>query len=431
MDWTIFILVMGIVLALFLAGGVWIGLALATTGVVMLKLNGYGLGPMASIFWTSTGNFVLIALPLFLLMGEIILCSGVSGRFFRSITPCARYLPGRLYSVNVLASGIFSAISGSSVATAAAIGSVAIPELRKRGYSDRLNFGTIAAGGTLGILIPPSTGLIIYGSLVNANIAKLFMAGVVPGVLLMLLFMAWVTFASIGERKNAGDSDAEALLFSLRETVAGLLPIIALLVLVIGGIYTGWVTPTEAAVLGVVGAIFIGAKFGNLTFASFWEAAMKSVTSSAMIMFIVLGANVLSYSLARTDTSRELVDWVIGQPLNAWTTFAILALVYVLLGCFIDGLSIMVLTLPLVHPVIVELGFDTIWFGIVLIMLVEVGMITPPIGINLFVIQRFASHPDSFGTITAGALPFVALILIGVLILCFFPQLALWLPAHV
>lgn len=432
MDWNTILLLMGLVLGALLIGGVWISVALAATGFVILIADGYGghLNALASIYWTQTGNFVLVAIPLFILMGEIILGSGVSGRFYRSVTPWARFLPGGLYSTNIVASGVFSAVSGSSVATAAAIGSVAIPELQKRGYNDKLNFGTIASGGTLGILIPPSAGLIIYGSLVNENIARLFIAGVVPGILIVVMFVLFVGIVCSIRRDLVPRSDEPVSLSGLLRSLPGLLPIIMLITVVIGGIYSGMVTPTEAGALGVVGALVVGGTTGRIRILELWRAVQRSVVSTAMIMFIVLGAQILAYALSRTGTSRALVDWVLSMDLGAWEVFAVICLIYLVLGCFVDAISIMVLTLPLVHPLIVALGFDPIWFGIVLVMLIEVGMITPPVGLNLFVIQNFSGRKGAFGEIARGTAPFVLLILLCVLILCIWPQLVLWLPSR-
>lgn len=428
MDWVSVLGLITLLVPALLAGGIWVSIALATVGCFILLINGYDLAPIASVFWTTTGNFVLVAVPLFILMGEIILTSGLSERFYRSVAPWARFLPGRLFSINIVVSGIFAAVSGSSVATAAAIGKIAIPELRKRGYDNRINYGSIAAGGTLGILIPPSAGMIVYGSLVGANIVKLFIAGIIPGLLLMMLFMMWVTLAP-SLMKGAIPEHRESLrLRDLVRTLPGMIPILLLIGMVVGGIYGGYVTPTEAAALGVAGAVVIGTALGNLTLAKFWAAAVRSAIATAMIMFIVLGAQILSYALARTGTSRALVSWVLDMNLGAWQVFGVIVVIYLILGCFVDALSVMVLTLPLFFPLIVALGFDPIWFGIVLMMLIEVGLITPPVGLNLFVIHNFTGRDSAFGDIAIGALPFVGLMLLAILLLCLFPGLALWLP---
>lgn len=429
MEWTTIFLLAVIILCALLGSGLWIALTLGGTGIVLLLAAGYPLNAVSTIFWTQTGNFVLVAIPLFILMGEIILSSGISSRFYQSISPWARFLPGRLYSINILATGLFSAVSGSSVATAAAIGSVAIPELQKRGYAKRLNYGTIAAGGTLGILIPPSAGLIIYGSLVNANIATLFIAAVIPGLLVIATFLVYVALACTIVPSMLPPDEERASLRQLLATLPGLLPITMLIAMVIGSIYSGYATPTEAAALGVAGAALIAVLNGEMRGGLFLHCLKRAVTSTAMIMFIVLGAQIVAYAFARTGASRELVDWVIALNMGPWEVFLVLCVMYLILGCFIDAISIMVLTLPLVHPLIVALGFDPIWFGIVLIILIEVGMITPPVGLNLFVIQNFAGRKGSFGEIAIGSAPFVVLMLLVVAMLCVWPQLVLWLPA--
>jgi C4-dicarboxylate transporter, DctM subunit len=430
MTWDVLLLLMGAVLTVLLVGGVWIPVALGVTGIIIIVAGGYSstLQAIGSIFWNQTGSFVLLAIPLFILMGEIILASGVSGRFYRSISPWIRFLPGGLLNSNVVASALFAAVSGSSVATAAAIGTVAIPELRKRGYNDRINYGTIAAGGALGILIPPSAAMIIYGSMVNENIARLFIAGIVPGLLLAAIYIAYVMIICLIRKDLVPADDGNPDSISLMEILRGMLPLITLIIFVIGGIYRGIVTPTEAAALGVFGAIIVGMISGRLSWASLAKAVQRSVLSTAMILFIILGAQILSFALARTGISRSLVDWVVSIGLGPWEIFVIICMLYLVLGCFIDAISMMVLTLPLVHPIIVALGFDPIWFGVILVLLIEIGLITPPIGLNLFVIQGFAGKQGEFKEIAMGALPFVALNIMFVVILCLLPQLVLWLP---
>lgn len=432
MAWELLLILMAGILVVLLVGGVWIPVTLAVTGLVLLIADGYvgQLEAIGSIYWNQTGSFVLLAIPLFILMGEIILASGVSGRFYSSITPWAQFLPGGLYNSNIIASSLFSAVSGSSVATAAAIGTVAIPELRKRGYRDRLTYGTIAAGGALGILIPPSAALIIYGSIVNENIARLFIAGIVPGLILTTLFVIFIVGTCLLRPGLVPTAQEPVTLSTLARSLPNMLPLVCLIVLVIGGIYSGIVTPTEAGALGVLGALVVGGLTGQLGLKSLGRAVYRSVISTAMILFIILGAMILSFALARTGASRAMVDWVVMLGVGPWEILLIICVVYLILGCFIDAISMMVLTLPLVHPVIVALGFDPIWFGIILVLLIEVGLITPPIGLNLFVIQNIAGRKGAFGDIAIGSLPFVVLILICIVILSLWPQLVLWLPSR-
>ena len=412
-----------------LAGGVWIGVALGVTGSLILLLNGYGLAPIATIFWTQTGNFILVAIPLFILMGELIISSGISGRFYHSAAPWARFVPGGLYSMNILTSGVFSAVCGSSVATAAAVGKVALPELRKRKCDDKLSFGSLAAGGTLGILIPPSTSLILYGSIVNVNIAELFIAGIIPGLLMIVFFVTWVAFAARRLERKSPTLDIALKRLSTWETLSGLAPILTLIGLIIGGIYAGYVTPTEAAALGVAGAMIIGFTVGELDWKKVWRASVNSVVTTGMIMFIVLGAQILAYALARTGASREVVTWIIDMGLQPWQVFTLIVILYVILGCFIDAISIMVLTLPLLFPVIIALGFDAVWFGIILTILIEIGLITPPVGLNLFIIQSVSGQKDALGKVSRGSFPFVIIMTLAVILFYIYPEIVTFLPA--
>lgn len=428
MDWVQVIFFMIATVFILLAGGVWIGVALGVTGSLILILNGYGLAPIATIFWTQTGNFVLVAIPLFILMGELIMNSGISGRFYHSAAPWARFVPGGLYSMNILAGGVFAAVCGSSVATAAAIGKVALPELRKRKCDDSLSFGSVAAGGTLGILIPPSTSLILYGSIVNVNIAELFIAGIIPGLLLIAFFLAWVAFAAYQHERKSPTLAIALERLSLWESLSGIAPILTLIGLIIGGIYAGYVTPTEAAALGVAGALIIGFTVGELDARKVWTASVNSIVTTGMIMFIVLGAQILAYALARTGASREVVTWIVDMGLQPWQVFTLLVILYLILGCFIDAISIMVLTLPLLFPVIIALGFDAVWFGIILTILIEIGLITPPVGLNLFIVQSVSGQKDAFGNVVRGAFPFVIILTMTVVLFYLYPEIVTFLP---
>ncbi|KFL29571.1 hypothetical protein JP75_20250 [Devosia riboflavina] len=419
-----------------LVGGLWVPVTLGITGIAILVIAGYGaqLPSIGAIYWNNSGSFVLIAIPLFMLMGEIILESGMSKRFYRAITPWVRHLPGGLYNTNIVASALFSAVCGSSVATAAAIGTVAIPELRSRGYADRLTYGSIAAGGTLGILIPPSATLIIYGSMVNENIAELFMAALLPGIGLALLFMAYIIIASLLKPGMAPRETIDRLGVSyareLLRTLPDMGPLVLLIIGVMGGIYSGIVTPTEAAALGAVAAIIIGYFTGDLRTKGIFSALRRSVISTGMIMFIILGAQILSFAMARTGVSRALVDGLLSLGLPSGLVLLALILMYIVLGFFVEAISMMVLTLPLVYPVIQALGFDGVWFGVVLVIIIEVGLIHPPVGLNLFVVQNYAGKPGQYKEIVMGALPFVFVMFGMVYLLYLWPQIALWLPGQ-
>lgn len=430
MDWTTTLALFAVVLASLMALGVWMPVALGGTGVVLLLANGNlrYLESVGSIFWTQGSNFVLLAIPLFIFMGEIVLVSGVSDRFYRSISPLCRFIPGGLYNTNIVASALFAAVSGSSVATAAALGNVSLPELRERGYDDRLSFGTLAVGGTLGILIPPSGAMIIYGSLVDENIAHLFMAGLLPGLLIVALCIAYIV-AVIRLRPHLAPTRVEKMsILQMLRLSAGALPLVCLILLVIGGLYGGYVTPTEAAGLGVLGALVIAGSSGRLTLQLVRRAVLNTVTSTCMLMFVILGAQIVAFALARLGVTRELTDWVIANDVGPWTMLLIVVALYLILGCLMDAVSMMVMTVPLIYPIMMQLGFDSVWLGVVLVLLMEIGLITPPVGLNLFVLQGISGRP--IGEVARGALPFVVLLLLGILLITVWPGIALWLPSQ-
>jgi len=431
MDLSLALTIFSLSLVVFLSLGVWMPAALGMTGVVLLIVGGETrfLEAIGSVFWSQGGNFVLIAIPLFILMGEIILASGVSGHFYQSISPWSRFIPGRLYNTNIMASALFAAVSGSSVATAAALGAVSIPELRARGYQDRLTFGTLAVGGTLGILIPPSGAMIIYGSLVNESIAKLFIAGILPGILIVGLCIAYIVLITILHPERIPSDKEPISLYEFLRSLGGAAPLICLILLVIGGLYSGFVTPTEAAALGVLGSLVIATLYRNLTWPVLKAAFQRTVTATCMLMFIILGAQVIAFALARVGVTRELTDLVVEQDVGRWTMFLIVVIMYLVLGCLMDAVSMMVMTLPLIYPVLMQLGFDPIWLGVILVLLMEIGLITPPVGLNLFVLQGIGNKP--IGEVALGALPFVGVLMFGIVILCVWPEIALWLPGHI
>lgn len=422
-------LFVGTLTALLLIG-TWMPAALGISGLTLLIANGDArmLESIGSVFWNQGSSFVLLAIPMFIFMGEIVLASGVSSRFYRSITPWARFLPGQLYNSNIVASALFSSVCGSSVATAAAVGTVAIPELRQAGYNDRMSFGTLAVGGTLGILIPPSSAMIIYGSMVNENIAKLFIAGIMPGVMIVGLCIAYIVLATFFNRRLAPAQTGLPSLGELLQSVPGALPLILLMVAVIGSLYTGMVTPTEAAAVGVLGALLVAGSFKKLSWPMLKRALEATVASTCMLMFIILSAQIIAFAFARLGITRELTDFVVNQNVSPWTMLLIVVVLYLVLGCFLDAISMMVMTLPLIYPVMMELGFDSVWLGVVLVLLMEIGLITPPVGLNLFVLQRVGGRP--LREVAMGSLPFVGLLLAGVLLLAIWPEIALWLPGR-
>jgi tripartite ATP-independent transporter DctM subunit len=410
-----------------LLGGVWIAVALGMVGIVGIAiLQPALLAGMASIVWGQLDSFVLTAVPLFLFMGAMLMNSGVSGRFYRGLTPWLDPIPGGLAQSNIVACAIFAALCGSSVATAGAIGSVAIPEMRKRGYDMSVTAGTLAAGGTLGILIPPSIPFIIYGSTVGESVGRLFAAGMVPGLLLTLLFML---FLGVQAKLRPGLAPAPegVTAGSKLRSIPDMAPIIALIVLVLGGIYAGVMTPTEAAGIGASGAVAIAAIYRKLSWAVLRQSLVETVRANAMILLIVVAAQIMSFALVSAGVPRGIVG-VIGE-LHAprWVIFGVIAVAYLILGCLMDALSLMLLTLPVVYPIMQAQGFDPIWFGVVLVLLLEIGLITPPVGMNLFVIQGISGRP--LREVSAGAFPYVIIMLLEIVLLAFFPSIALWLPS--
>lgn len=427
MDWLTLLLAAVLLIVLLLASGQWIALALGTAGMATVLLAGRGdvMDAVASIGWSSTGDFVFIAIPLFVFMGELILKGGLSSKFYRGISAWLGRLPGGLLHTNVAACAIFSAVSGSSVATAAAMGTVAVPELSSQGYNRRLTYGALAGGGTLGLLIPPSLGALVYSAQVQESVSRMFIAGIGPGIGLALLFSLYIA-AVVSMRPDWVPARGPRV--SWRDRWLGLahtLPVFLLVAMVIGGIYTGFVTPTEAAALGAFGGLVISVALGGMRGRQFLAAIRSTVKVSCMIIFIIVGAQILSFGLVTSGVTRELVQAVVDMDVPAVALFLIIVVAFVLLGTVIDGVSLMVLTLPVLYPVVTAVGFDSIWFGIILILAAQLGQLTPPVGLNLFILQGISG--DQLGEVVRGAFPFLLLILLMILLLYPFPGIALWL----
>ena len=431
MSSDLLMLILLAMLAASLLAGQWIAFALGATGMLILYLSKgmIGLQTISSVVWNNANSYILIAVPLFLLMGEVILRSGVSKYFYTGVAALLRRLPGGLLHANIVSCAIFSAVSGSSVATAASVGTVAIPEMLRAGYQPKAVFGSLAAGGTLGILIPPSIVMVLYGALVDESVGRLFAAGVVPGLLMAAVFMAYISIRLWIEPGIAPPPrDLESMVAGTDlASVLHLLPIVALLLAVLGGIYTGLTTPTEAAAVGALGAIVLAVAYRGLTWKLFGEAVMSSVKTTCMVSLIIIGAQILSTALTYSGLSRELSEWVTGLGLSKWTLFAALVVMYVVLGCFVDGISMIYMTLPVLLPVVKAADFNMIWFGVILTILIEVGQITPPVGLNLFTIQGI-SGGHKFYEVAAGSFPYVFLMLLVIVALAIWPELALWLP---
>jgi C4-dicarboxylate transporter DctM subunit len=421
-------LILVVSLAVMLMAGQWTAFALGICGVLVLYLSKglLGLTALSSVVWNNANSYILIAVPMFLLMGEIILRSGVSSYFYRGVVVLMGRLPGGLLHANIASCAVFSAVSGSSVATAATVGTVAIPEMLSRGYEPRTVFGSLAAGGTLGILIPPSIVMVLYGALVEESIARLFMAGVVPGLLMAGIFMVFIAVLLLLKPSYAPPREAGSGKSRVAEA-AHVFPVLGLLVVVLGSIYSGIATPTEASALGAAGAIVLAVGYGSFTRKVFTESLMATVKTTCMVALIIICAQILSTALTYSGVSRTVSEWVMGLGLGKWQFFVALVVLYLVLGCFVDGVSMIYMTLPVLLPVVKAFGFDLIWFGVILTVLIELGQITPPVGLNLFTIHAI-SGGAKFSEVAAGSAPYVALMLLVILMLCLWPEIALWLP---
>jgi tripartite ATP-independent transporter DctM subunit len=381
------------------------------------------------IAWTASNEFLLVALPLFILLGELLLRSGLAERMYESLARWLSWLPGGLMHSNIAACAMFAATSGSSVATAATVGTVALPQARRFGYNERLFLGSLAAGGTLGILIPPSINMIIYAVLTNTSVPRLYLAGIVPGILLALAFMALITVACLWRPAWGG----ERITSSLAAALAGLvhlLPPLGVFLVVVGSIYAGVATPTEAASLGVMAGLGLAAWNRTLSWPMLREALLGTMRSTGMIMLIIVAAYFLNFVMSAIGLTTRLTDTVQTLGLSKWQMLFAVIVFYVILGCFMETLSMMITTIPIIAPVMQALGFDMVWFGIVVIVLVETALVTPPVGLNLFVVHNLRKS-GSMNDVIVGALPFVAAMFLLLLLLALFPGLALWLPSVV
>ncbi len=425
----IYLTIFFISLLLFLLGsGVWVALSMiAVSAIGMLLFTTRPVGDaMATTIWGTSSSWTLTALPLFVWMGEILFRTKLSENLFKGLSPWLSKLPGGLVHVNVVGCALFAAISGSSAATVATVGKMSIPELRKRKYPEKLLLGSLAGSGTLGLLIPPSIILIIYGVTIEDSIAKLFMAGILPGIMIALMFMLYVILWSTLNKKLMPKSIES---FSFLEKVHGskqLLPVILLITSVIGSIYTGIATATEAASLGVVGALILSFFQGTLNKTTFKLSLLGATKTSCMIAFILAGSAFLSLAMGFTGLPRNLAIWIDAMNLSPYTLLFVLTIFYIILGMFLDGISAVVLTMAIIEPMIRQAGFDMIWFGIYLVIVVEMAQITPPVGFNLFVLQGMANK--DMGFIARSAFPLFLLMILAVFIVVIFPEIALWLP---
>lgn len=415
-----------ITLFFFLGSGIWVGASLLACAIIGMELfTSRPVGDaMATVIWGSISSWTLTSLPLFIWMGEILFRTRLSEILFKGLTPWMSRLPGGLLHVNVAGSAIFAAISGSSAATAATVGKMAIPELRQRKYPEKMIVGTLAGAGTLGLLIPPSISMIVYGVTVNESIAKLFIAGILPGLMLAGLFMGYVM---VWSRLSGNHVQSEGFNWSQKLKALGqLLPVMLLIMAVIGSIYTGIATATEAAVLGVAGSLLLSWLQKSLSWESFQESLFGAVRTSCMIAFILMGSHFLSLAMGYTGLPKALAEMIAGMELSPLLLILCLTAFYIVLGCFLDGLSSIVLTMAVIEPMVRQAGFDMIWFGVYLMLVIEMAQITPPVGFNLFVLQGMTGH--DMGFIARAAVPMFLLMIVAVVLLVWFPQIATFLP---
>ena len=417
------------ILFFFLRTGIWVAMSLLGVAVIgMMLFTSRPVGDaMATTIWGASSSWSLTALPLFIWMGEILFRTKLSEVLFKGLTPWMSRLPGGLLHVNVAGSAIFAAISGSSAATVATVGKMAIPELRTRRYPEKMIVGTLAGAGTLGLLIPPSISLIIYGVTVNESIAKLFIAGILPGMALAFMFMSYVAVWGIMK----GGDIAKEKHFSWREkfvALKDLLPVLLLIVSVISSIYSGIATATEAAVLGVIGSLLLSKWQDSLNWDTFQQSVFGAVRTSAMIAFILAGSTFLSLAMGFTGIPRGLAELIGGLNLTPLMLIVMLTVFYIILGCFLDGISSIVLTMAVIEPMVRAAGFDMIWFGVYLMIVVEMAQITPPIGFNLFVLQGMTGH--DMGFISRASIPMFIIMCLAIVGLVMFPQIATFLPSN-
>ncbi|MDF9433169.1 TRAP transporter large permease [Chromohalobacter israelensis] len=418
-------------LALLLGGGVWIAFALLGTGWVALTFFGsFAPGPiLASDFWGASYGWDLTALPMFVWMGEILFRSGLADNMFRALSPWLNRLPGRLLHSNIIGSGLFAAVCGSSAATCATVGKMTLPELERRGYDGNMAIGTLASASTLGLLIPPSIMMIVYGVVTEQSISRLFIAGVLPGLLLLGLFMAYLVGWSllVGNRQGrAGEGAAHMPLGQKLRNSAQLIPLLMLIGGILGSIYGGLASPTEAAAVGVVLSMAIARGNGHFDKAIFLDSLFAALRTACMIAFIIAGASFLSSAMSFTQLPMQLANAIAEMGLSPTMLLVVLTLFLLVLGCFLDGISLILLVTSIIMPLIDAAGIDLIWFGIYLVIVVEMSQITPPVGFNLFVIQGLTGK--DIVTITRATLPFFLLMILAVVLLHLFPGIALYLP---
>ncbi len=418
------------VLFLMLGSGIWVGLALLGVAFVGMELfTSRPVGDtMITTIWSASSSWTLTALPLFIWMGEILYRTRLSEDMFRGLSPWLARLPGGLVHTNIVGCTVFAAVSGSSAATLTTVGKMSIPELRKRDYPEHMIIGTLTGAATLGLMIPPSLTLIVYGVTINESISKLFMAGILPGLVLAAMFMGYVAiYSQVSSKFNPKVEDK----MTFAQKVANskfLIPVICLILVVIGSMYLGYATATEAAAFGVIGSLVLAASQRSLTWKTFVESLMGATRTSAMIALILAGAAFLSLSMGFTGLPKALAEWIAVLELSRFELLMVLLVFYIVIGCFLDGISSVVLTMAVVEPMVRQAGIDVIWFGIFIVVVVEMAQITPPIGFNLFVMQGMTKH--EMGYISKAAIPMFLIMVAMVFVLIAVPDLATYLPEN-
>ncbi len=419
-------------LALYLGIGSWIFVALLMVGLstlaFLLDFSFVRIGSvMKGTMWRTASTWELAAVPMFIFMGEIIFRTDISERLFRGLAPWTSLIPGRLLHCNIVGCTLFAAVSGSSTATTATVGKITMSELNRRGYDRNLAMGSLAGAGSLGLMIPPSISMIIYGVLAEQSITALFAAGVLPGLLISGIYSGYIVFRALtGDVTGPSQNEVRYSAADFRRSFLDLMPVLGLIFIVLGGIYTGVVTPSEAAALGFAASLLLVILLGQFSISVFIDALMGATRITCMVITILVAASFMSSTMAYLHVPQEISKLIAAMNLGPVGIIVLIGLFYVLLGMFLDGLSIMVMTLPITLPLIIAAGWDPVWFGIFLVIMIELGLITPPIGFNLFVMQGITGRP--IGEIARGAFPFFLLMLLSAVIITIFPQIALWLP---
>lgn len=411
------------------ATGVALGAALGLTGLVLLQVYSNGATSLAvDAIWNVFNSFTLSAVPLFILLGEILLRSGVSNRAYAAFAPVFSKVPGGLLHTNIAVCTMFGAVSGSSLSTAAAVGSVAYPEMTRRGYDKDVIVGSLAGGGTLGLLIPPSLSFLIFGALTETSIGRLFMAGIVPGLMIGAMFMGYILIKALRHPHVAPRTTTHLPLLAIVRGLGQVWPLLVLILAVIGSIIGGLATPTEAAALGVVVAAAISWLWGELTLSKLVGAIFHATLLFAAIGFVVLGATVFAQSVSILGLPQKILNVVADSSLDRYTILFLVVMIYLILGCFFDGLSLMIMTLPVVFPLLTGLGFDPIWIGVLITIVIEIGQVTPPVGLNLSVLASLTKNEVSLGRVAKATVPYWVIHLISIALLTLFPAIALFLP---